>query len=239
MIEEQNIQKERKIIEDDALAMIYVRNDFYKRKYYLLLSVYLISLLVIVVLSGMLTYLVKHPPHPLYFATDDAGRFLQDVPRDQPNMSLAEVSAWTVEAVEKAFSYDFMNYRSQLQDAQKYFSDYGWHGYMQTLDQSNNLLALTQRNLIVIANVVDSPQLEVEGILGSHGGYAWRFNMPMLITYWRPPYTDKSKFQNPVRVSVVVQRQDILSSYKGLGIVQVIGTLVLPASSLDIVQPVS
>lgn len=216
---------DHKIGNEDALAMIYSRNAFYRAKYRLILGVSAIGLLLIITLMGVLVYLVKHPPHPLYFATDDAGRFIQQIPGQQPNMTTPEVAIWVTQAVEAAYSYDFINYRLQLQNAQKYFTDYGWHQYMRGLEASNNLLALAQRKFVVIAKVVNTPKLIAEGPLGKSGTYAWKFEMPVLVTYLTPPYDDKSKFENPLIVTVVVSRQDILASYKGLGIVQMIGTL--------------
>lgn len=223
--------------QDDALVMIALRNAFYKKKFYWILNIYFLSLIVIAVLIGALIYLVKNPTHPLYFVTDSVGRLIQDTPRNLPNMSTDEVANWAIEGITAAYSYDFVNYRAQLQSAQKYFTEYGWRSYMNGLTKSNNLLALNQRKLIFIAQVVDKPKLLVEGILG--GAYAWKFQLPLLVTYLMPPYDEKSKFQNPLILTVVVQRQSILSSYKGLGIVQSIGNLAMapPTQNLNAPSP--
>jgi hypothetical protein len=213
-------------IKQDALKFIFLRNDFYRKKYYLAVGVFLLCFFLLSMLVGVLVYVVKHPPKPLYFATDDAGRFLLDVPLQQPNMTTNEVMAWVVEAVQAAYSYDYKNYHVQLQSAQKYFTDYGWRTYMKGLQASNNLLALTGRKQIVIAKVLPTPELIAEGPLGSANAYAWKFKMQMLVTYLMPPnYDDKSKIENPLLISVIVQRQNLLSSNKGLGIVQLIGAL--------------
>lgn len=211
-------------VRDDALMMIYLRNQFYKKKYYLAIGVYLLSLIVVGVLVSVVIYLVKNPTSPLYFITDPVSRLVQDVPVESPNMTTDEVANWTVEAIEAAYSYDFVNYRTQLQSAQRYFTDYGWYTYMNGLKASNNLLALSQRKFVIIAKVVEKPKLIVEGVLA--GKYAWKFQLPMLVTYLAPPFDSKSSFQNPLMLTVVVQRQSILTSYRGLGIVQMIGNLV-------------
>jgi hypothetical protein len=218
-------RKER-AVDDDALIMVAIRNDFYRRKFHIVLGVFLFGLVAIAVLATMLTYIVKHPPKPLYFATDDAGRFIMDIPLTQPNMPPADVSAWVVKAVESAYSYDFMNYHAQLQDAQKYFTDYGWRQYMKGLEASNNLLALTTRKQVAMAHVIGEPKLLVQGGIGKAQIYGWKFQMKLLATYLMPPmYDDKNKFSNPLIVTVIVERQNILSSYMGLGIVQMVGEL--------------
>jgi intracellular multiplication protein IcmL len=209
---------------EDALILVHLRNQFYRKKFYLALSIFLLCIIIIGFLIGVIAYLVKHPTHPLYFVTDSVSRLLQDPPRTEPMMSTDDAAKWAIEAVETAYSYDFVNYREQLQSAQRFFSDYGWQEYMRSLSASNNLIALSQRKMVFIAKVVDKPKLIVEGILG--GAYAWKFQMPLLVTYLTPPYGDKDSFRNPILVTVVVQRQSLLTSYKGLSIIQMIGNLV-------------
>jgi len=216
----------RKPASHDAMALIALRNEFYQKRYHLGLALNFLCLFVICVLIGMLSYLVKHPPRPLYFATDNAGRFILDVPLQKPNMSDEDVAAWVVDALENTYSYDFINFHAQLQNSQKYFTDYGWRTYMKGLQASNNLIALTNRKMISVAKVISQPKLVVKGPVGKAGVYGWKFQVQLLVTYLMPPaYDDTSKFSNPLVVSLIVQRQSALSSYKGLGIVQLIGAL--------------
>ncbi len=205
------------------LTLIFLRQVFYLQQLRLVLLAVLLNFLLILVLIGMLVYFIKHPVHPIYFATDKVGRLMVEPPLNQPNMSLQEVSDWATNAVQTAYSYDFMNYRSQLQGSQKYFTDFGWRQYMKGLQASNNLLALTEHKMIVIAKVAAPPKLLVQGILG--GSYAWKFEIPVLVTYYNPPYDEKAKFSNPLLITIVVQRKKLLESDQGLGIVQMIATL--------------
>lgn len=209
----------------DALVMIFLRQSFYLQQLRMILGAVLLNLTLILVLLGMFIYFLKHPVHPIYFATDKIGRLMVEPPLNSPNMSFSEVTAWTVNAVQAAYSYDFMNYRSQLQGAQKYFTDFGWRQYMKGLQASNNLLALTEHKMIVSAKVVAPPRLLIQGILGNR--YAWKFEMPVLVTYYEPPYDEKTKFSNPLLVTVVVERQRLLESDHGLGIVQIIAALAI------------
>lgn len=207
----------------DALTLIFERNAFYKRMHFLVLAAFILNLIVIISLSIVIILLSRNPTKPLYFATDRVGRLIKIIPLNRPNMSTDDVAAWTINAVQSAFSYDYINYRSELQTTQKYFTEYGWSKYMQSLRSSNNLLALTQRRWVIIAQAVNKPQLITQGLLRS-GVYAWKFQLSLLVTYWEPPYDAKSKFVNALQVSVIVQRQPILQSNKGLGIVQMIAS---------------
>jgi len=188
------------------------------------LGIYFLSIIVIMILASILYYLIKKPAEPLYFVADKAGRLIQDIPVQVPNMPLDDVIAWTIEAVQSAYSFNVLNYREQLQSAEKYFTDYGWRTYMDGLRAANNLTAVEQRKLIIVAKVVGKPKVLVQGRMS--GAYAWKFQIPLLVTYSYPPYDDKSQFQNPLSLTVIVQRQPLLSSDRGLGIVQMIGNIV-------------
>lgn len=213
----------------DALVAVFSRNAFYRRLHFLALSAFALSLFAIGILVGVILYLLRNPTHPLYFATDTVGRLIQIIPVSQPNMTTDGAMQWAKEAVEAAYAYDFINFRAQLQGAQKYFTNYGWSRYTSALTASNNLPALIQRKQIILAQVVGPIKVLTQGLLG--GAYAWKFEMPLLVTYWEPPYDDKSKFYNPLDVIVIIQRQPVLQGYKGLGVVQLIAKIATTPSA--------
>lgn len=221
----------------DALVLVFSRNSFYKRLHFLALGALALSVIVICFLALTLTYLLKNPAKPLYFPADEVGRLIQIVPVNTPNMSTEDVTAWAQDAVEAAFSYDYINFRSQLQNAQKYFTDYGWTKYMSALTLSGNIRALTARKQIVLAQVIEQPKILAAGILG--GAYAWKFQMPLLVTYTMPPYDSSSQFSNALIVTIIVQRQPILKGYKGLGVVQLLSQLATSGTEQDQLNPAS
>lgn len=204
----------------DPLSLVFTRNAFYRRMHFLALAALALNFVVIIILLMLIVFLIRNPTPPLYFATDPISRLIDIIPTNQPNMSDEEVIRWTREAVEAAYSYDYVNYAAQLQAAQKYFTNYGWREFMRGLTASDNLLAVTERKLIGRARVVQKPKLIAQGLLG--GALAWKFEMPVLMTFQAPPYNDRSSYSIPWTVTVLVQRQPILQSYQGLGIVQAI-----------------
>lgn len=208
---------------NDALTTVFARNTFYRRLHYLVLATLALAITVIGILLGILVHMLRYPNPPLYFATDDVGRLIHVVPVDTPNMSQQDVINWVIDALQNALSFDFINFRAQLQNAQRYFTDFGWRNYMDAQKATNNFVALDTRKMVFLAQVIGQPTLVTQGILG--GAYAWKFDMPVIMTYLYPPYDDKSRYTNSLDVSVVVQRQPILQSYRGLGIVQVIANL--------------
>jgi len=211
------------MVENDALKLVFERNAFYQRQYLLTFVVFVLTVVVNIILAWMLYYVAQHPTAPLYFATNDIGELIDIVPVTQPNLSREKTYQWATHAIESAYSYDYVNYRSELQASQKYFTPYGWANFIKAFSASNNLTAVKTRRLIVIAKVIAPPKVIAEGILA--GAYAWKLEMPVLVTYWAPPYDEKSKILNPLTVTIIVQRQSVLQSYHGLGVVQMIGEL--------------
>lgn len=210
--------------ERDALVQIFARNIFYRRLYFLALGLIVLVIVMILMLGGLLFYLISSGNGPLYFATDKIGELLPSVPLSEPNMSTDEVIKWAIHAVETTYSYDYVNYRQQMQDTEKYFTAYGWYTYLKALTASNAVLALTDRKQVVTGQVVSTPAFKVS-ILNSgllSGAYAWQIQMPLLVTYATPPYDGSKQYTNALIVKVIVQRQPILQSMNGLGIVQLI-----------------
>lgn len=212
--------------EHQGLAKIFARNSFYRRQYLLALGALGLALAVIVVLSLTIAYLFKTPVMPLYFATDHVGGLIRIIPPREPNMTMEELLEWAKEAAEMSYSYDYINYRTQLQNIQKYFTEYGWSNYRKALDASNNLYAVIQRKMVAIAKVTGKPKLIATGVLGN--AYGWKLQMPVTVTYYSPPYDDSSRFSNELIVTLILQRRPILQSYRGLGVVQLIGAFAQP-----------
>ncbi len=105
---------------EDAITAVLLRNQFYRRQFHLALSAFVVALIVIACLIFFLIHVVRYRVQPLYFATDSVGRLIQVLPVSTPNMSLEDTAKWAVNAVEQATSYDYINYRQQMQNAEKF-----------------------------------------------------------------------------------------------------------------------
>ncbi len=101
-------------MKQDALAAVFMRNEFYRRMHFFALLAFVLSVVVMGILLGILVYLIQNPTEPLYFVTDEVGRLIKEPPLTEPNMSPDEVVSWAVEAVEAAYSYDYIHFREQL-----------------------------------------------------------------------------------------------------------------------------
>lgn len=198
----------------DALTVVALRNKFYKDNQRKVIFALLIAILVNLVLGWMLVYIITHPPAPKYFATSINGRITPLFPLDQPNQSDSAVLQWANQAAIASFTYNFVNYRDELQASSGFFTPEGWDQFLNALQQSNNLDAVKAKKLIVSAVATRAPIILQKGIL--NGNFSWRVQMPILVTY-----QSASEFtqQNNV-VTMLITRVSTLNSPRGIGISQ-------------------
>lgn len=207
---------------EDGLIAVSLRNNFYRDGQRKLLLVVLISGLANVILAAMLMFIVRHPPAPKYFATSINGRITPLFALNEPNQSDSAVLQWANQAAIAAFTYNFVNYRSELQAASGFFTADGWTQFLNALQDSNNLNAVKAKKLVVSAVATRAPIILQKGLL--NGVYAWRVQMPILVTY-----QSASEFsQQSNVVTMLITRISTLNSPRGIGIAQFV---VGPAAS--------
>lgn len=199
---------------EDALNVVAMRNNFYRDGQRRLVTGLLITLAVNIIMAILLYYVITHPPAPTYFATSISGRITPLYPLDQPNQSDSAVLQWANQAAIASFTYNFVNYRDELQSASGFFTSNGWQQFLDALQQSNNLEAVKAKKLIVSAVATRAPIILQKGML--NGRYSWRIQMPLLVTY-----QSASEFsqQNNV-VTMLITRISTLNSPRGIGISQ-------------------
>lgn len=199
---------------EDALTAVTLRNNFYRDGQRKMILILLISMAANFALASLLVYLITHPPAPKYFATSINGRITPLFPLDEPNQSDSAVLQWANMAAIAAFTYNFVNYRTELQASSGFFTADGWDQFLSALQQSNNLDAVKAKKLIVSAVATRAPIILQKGML--NGRFSWRIQMPLLVTY-----QSASEFsqQNNV-VTMLVTRVSTLNSPRGIGIAQ-------------------
>lgn len=199
---------------EDALTTVMMRNQFYHDSQRKLVLGFLLSIVLNGILGLLLFYLMTHPPAPVYFATSINGRITPLYPLDKPNQSDSAVLQWANQAAIAAFTYNFVNYRDELQAASGFFTPDGWQQFVTALGQSNNLDSVKAKKLIVSAVATRAPIILQKGLL--NGVYSWRIQMPILVTY-----QSASEFtQTPNIVTMLITRISTLNSPRGIGISQ-------------------
>lgn len=199
---------------EDTLTEVVTRNSFYRDGQHKLFVVLLLSMVVNFLLVGSIGYIFLNPPAPVYFATSINGRITPLFPLEEPNQSDSAVLQWANQAATAAFTYNFVNYRTELQASSGFFTADGWTQFLNALKDSNNLDAVKAKKLIVSAVATRAPVILQKGLL--NGRYSWRVQMPILVTY-----QSASEFsqQNNV-VTILITRVSTLNSPRGIGIAQ-------------------
>lgn len=205
---------------DNAITAVVHRNQFYRDNYRRAMIVLLLSILLNSILAGTLIYIVTNPPQPKYFPTSVNGRITPLLALDQPNQTDSAVLQWANQAATAAYSYNWLTYRKELQAASEFFTRSGWRDFLQALQESNTLEAVTSKKLIVSAVATRAPTILDKGVM--NGVYTWRVQIPLLVTF-----QSGSEFtqQNNI-VTMTIVRVSSLSNPRGIGISQF---LVAPA----------
>jgi intracellular multiplication protein IcmL len=137
---------------------------------------------------------------------------------DQPNLSTASLLQWANTAAVAAFTFNFVNYRQELQAASEFFTPEGWNAYLQSLQDSDNLVAVIQKKLVVSAVATGAPIINQSSVVS--GRYTWQVQMPLLVTY----QSLSQITQQSLMVNMVITRISTLDSPRGIGIAQFIAT---------------
>ncbi len=201
----------------DVLMVINERNQFYRDSYRKVLIALNLCLVAFIILVGAIIYIINSPPAPKYFATYGDGRLVPMIPLNMPNVSTASLLEWANTAVIALNTYDFFNYRQQIQSASQYFTDDGWQAYLNVLRASRNLNAVVEKKLVVSSVATRAPVLIRSGVL--EGVYTWVVQIPVQITYQSASEYNQ---QNQI-VTVMIKRISTLTSPDGIGITNYIG----------------
>lgn len=189
--------------EPNGLVTVLSRNEFYRDAYRRVVFALVILFFVDCGLALAIVYKYFNPPEPQYFATTPEGLMIQIHSLSDPTVTDDYVTQWTANAVRQAFSTDYIHWQKQLQDASANFTPAGWRYFLNALKASNNLDTLTNLKMVSGAQLTAAPQITAKMVI--NGQYAWKIQMPILITY-----TDgKQNINMPWNVTLIVVRMPV------------------------------
>lgn len=199
---------------DDALELVRMRNNFYRDNYRRALAALLLMILINLLLAAGIVYQIMNRPQPQYFATTADGKLIQLSPLNDPMVSQEFLLQWANQAAVAAYTYDFVNYRQQLQKASEYFTPEGWKNFEDILRKSKNLDTVIDQKLTVNAVATGAPVITQRGILNDR--YAWKVQIPLLITYQNP----NRVINQSVLVNMIITRVSVLEFPRGIAIAE-------------------
>jgi intracellular multiplication protein IcmL len=203
---------------DTALEVVQMRRNFYRDSYRRVVTVLLFMIISNLVLAGIVYYLVTHQPEPKYFATSTDGRITPIYPLTAPMVSDSALLQWANQAAVAAYTYNFLNYQKELQDASEYFTPQGWKNFEAELQASRNLETVINKKLVSTAVATGAPVVLDRGIL--NGQYAWKVQMPLLVNY----ESASTLIQQPLLVTMLITRVSTLNVPTGIAISQFVAS---------------
>lgn len=163
--------------------------------------------------------LINRPPQFRYILTSPSGQVLPQVPLSEPNHDDQFVVDWTIDAITRLYSFDFVNYRLQFQDAQKNMTTAGWDNFEQAMKVSGNFNAVIGNRYVTTAVPTGPGKVVKTGDI--MGRQAWKVEFPMLISYRSSEKDRDGKLRvtnQPLSMSITVIRQPIFLNQDGLGV---------------------
>jgi len=201
----------------EAVTTVVLRNEFYRDSYRRVSLAFLLTLIINFTLAYFLFYLYTNPPKPLYFPTSINGRITPLFPLNRPNQSEAAVLQWASTAAVAAYTYNYVNYRAELQAASEFFTPEGWDQFLRALNATNNLQAVKERRLIVSAVPTGAPVILQKGLVQT-GRFAWQVRIPILVTFQNLNVFTQARYN----ITMLIQRVSTLNNPRGIGIAQYI-----------------
>jgi len=155
------------------------KNSFYHEHYGKLIALILICLLLLLISVLFLLYQVFHRPLPIMIAKDPSGKELLLDASEVPNLLPDTIIRWASRAAITSYTFDFVNYKKQINRARPYFTDVGWSSYQNSI--ARLISTITRNQLFVNGVVAGPPVISNEGMVG--GKYTWRVQIPFMVTY--------------------------------------------------------
>ena len=205
-----------------AVAMILFGERYSsERLYFISRIIMLLTVALAISIIGNLA-MFPNPPRYRYVPISTSGLVLPQVPLGQANHDDQYVIDWTVDAVTRLYSFDFLNYRAQLQDSQKNLTAMGWDSFQLSMKESNNFAAILGNNFVLTAVPTGVGKITKKGMID--GNFAWKVEFPMLVTY-RSSSSERNGVKSegrvisdPLNMTVTVTRVGVFLNHSGLGI---------------------
>lgn len=201
---------------EDIIATKMLRDNAIKEKVYLnhKIAMVLAGCLCLSIVANVSLFM--KPAEVTYFATNGEGKLLELLPLKQPVQSVNEVLSWSTKAITDAYTFDFVNYRAQLQESRDLFTAEGWKGFQNALNDSGNLRSVVENKFVTTVVPRGAPVVVAEGY--RNGSYAWKIEVPIMVTY----QSSERRTNQSLLVEAVIVRRSELEHPRGIGIAQII-----------------
>ena len=226
-----------------GLELINIRNNFYFQQYREMIIANILAIILLGLVVGFFKYQKHLTSGTRYFPTTADGILIEMPPLDVNHLKLSKLLTdnkgflldqpkinvntlgqdrdnalilyWVKKVILKMFDYDYINYRSTLEELRNYFVPGGHEWFMKALTESKNMESIKASKRVVRANIVGEPVLKKAGLISNR--YGWQIFVPVDIYYEN--ITDEPLIQKITAKMWVVRVSTLQSPFFGLAIV--------------------
>lgn len=163
---------------------------------------------------------VRTPPQ--YIQLTEDGRIYPIAPLIAESASDGEVMSFATESVKWINTYDYKNWRDQLQNQANRFTASGWDNYIKELVATDNLNTVEKQGLVVSAEIIGEPIIEKKGVVAKAGAFTWLVKIPVRVSYSSlKDKSERAKTEIPSQegiVSLYITRVPLEVSLRGYAI---------------------
>jgi len=199
----------------DAIKNKYIprNNDFYRDHYHQVLASTMLIIVVLILMGGFVLYQMYSRPLPTFVAYTPKQNKMELTHFNEPNLLSNTILRWASKAATVGYTFDFVNYRKQIDAVRPFFTNDGWVDYQNSL--SSLLESIVQNQLFVNGVVSGPPVISNEGDFPLKG-YTWRVQIPFLVTYQSANTSSQQRYY----VVITIVRVPTSVNPQGIGIDQ-------------------
>lgn len=182
-----------------------------------MISMTVLSLIVAIFCLFQAIYFVRQKSPPQYIPVTQDGRIIPIVPLNEPNSDDSNVFSLGLKAIQALNTYDYINWKEQLQQADKYFTPAGWGEYLTDFQKTQTINTVLDRKMIVSSSPTGPVSLIDKGV-SKNGIYFWKYSIPVEIIYTATGNAQGGSITQIGNVNIISIRMPITISSDGLGI---------------------
>lgn len=168
--------------EVEGVAIVIAKNESLYSVYRKLIGMVMIAFLAAILgIMSVFYFAQKHTP-PKYVPVDAENRFIPLIPLNKPNVPNGTVTELALRTIHDVNSYDYINYKEQLQAASKNFTPRGWGAYLNQFYASNTIKLVQNGRSIVRMELMGNPIITAQSV-APNGVYAWKVDVPVKVIY--------------------------------------------------------
>lgn len=202
----------------DALALVLARNRFYRSGYSALVVLVLVEIVIVLALAWAI-HVALGLRHPVlrYVPLDANGIPVLLTPLASRDFSDEAVVNWAGRAVNETLTLGFHDFRARLQSARGYFTPGGYDLLMKAFTDANFIKDIVANKFVVQVTQRSAPVILDQGVAA--GLYRWTVQVPVTVTF----DTDRTQTRQNQTITLLLVRQDRISTKDGIAIQQWIG----------------